>query len=252
MKRSYQASIPKIALTLLATFQGIALAQAPISPAPGEYITAGGWGVLTITRSKDLPAHFSLDAVGANEHTCGLEGDILGDRATIAVDDAPPRSCVVLFQTNAEGIEVSSAGQDEGFDDPCRAFCGMRASFAGEYLTPSPGCTGAERAETRASFQRRYDAKSYAQAEALLQPLLDRCGRTLGEEGGWIANDLALTQYHLGRPADCRQTLAPLAEEASRTDEDLRASLPPFDFERYFPLVQATRHNLKLCARKDH
>ena len=42
MKRSHQASIPKEALTLLATVQGIALAQAPITPEPGEYITAGG------------------------------------------------------------------------------------------------------------------------------------------------------------------------------------------------------------------
>ncbi len=252
MKRSHQASIPRVALTLLAAFQGIALAQAPITPEPGEYITAGGWGVLTITRSEDRSVHFSLDAVGANEHICTLAGDILGDRATIVLDfEDPPRSCGVLFQPDAEGIKVSSTWRDNGSEDPCRAFCGMRASFGGEYLIPAPGCTGAERAATRARFQRLYDAKSYAQAEAVLKPLLERCGKTLGEEGGWIANDLALTQYHLGRPADCRKTLAPLVKDASRTDADLRASLPPFDFEQHLPLVQATRHNLKLCA-KDH
>jgi len=213
--------------------------------------------VLKVTRSEDRRAHFSLEATGANAHSCTLEGDILEGRATLGVDPPEPggprRDCVVLFQPTAQGVEVASDEGYEDFDgDPCRAFCGMRASFAGEYLTPAPGCTGAERAATRERFQRLYDAKSYAEAEAVLEPLLERCGKTLGEEKGWIANDLALTQYHLGRLADCSKTLAPLAGDAARSDEDLRGSLPLFDFEAYLPLIRATRHNLELCARAGH
>jgi hypothetical protein len=257
MRRIHKAVFPVFLPALLAVVHGTALAQAPATPAPGEYITEAGWGVLTITRSKDQPAHFSLEATGANAHSCTLDGDILEGRATLGVDPPVPgeprRDCVVLFHPNAEGIEVSSDERYEDiYDDPCRAFCGMRAYFAGEYLTPAPGCTGAERAATRERFQRLYDAKSYTEAEAVLEPLLERCGKTLGEEKGWIANDLALTQYHLGRLADCRKTLAPLAGEAARSDVDLRGSLPPFDFEVHFPLIQATRHNLELCARKGH
>jgi len=254
MRRLCKAVFPIFLPALLAAFQGTAIAQAPATPAAGEYITAEGWGVLKVTRREGPAAHFSLRATGANAHSCTLEGDVLEGRATLEVDspepDGPRRDCVVLFQPNAQGITVSSSPQDEDEEggDPCRAFCGMRASFAGKYLTPAPGCTGAERAATRERFQRLYGAKSYAEAEAVLQPLLKRCGKTLGEEKGWIANDLAITQYHLGRLADCRKTLAPLAGEAARSDEDLRGSLPPFDFEVYLPLIRATRHNLKLCA----
>ena len=58
---------------------------------------------------------------------------------------------------------------------------------------------------------------------------------------------LALTQYHLGRLADCRKTLAPLAEDAARSDDDLQRDLFPNDFAETLPIVRATRHNLKLC-----
>jgi hypothetical protein len=126
----------------------------------------------------------------------------------------------------------------------------MRAHFEGEYLIPRPGCTGKERSATRAEFKQLYDAKFYAKAAAVLEPLLVRCSKTLDQEGDWIRNDLALTQYHLGRLSDCRKTLEPLKKDAARTDEELRSSLLPTDFEEYLPIAQATRHNLKLCARK--
>jgi hypothetical protein len=51
-------------------------------------------------------------------------------------------------------------------------------------------------------------------------------------------------------------TIAPWQAFPAEEDEMKRshqASIPPpFDFEQHFPLVQATRHNLKLCARQDH
>lgn len=212
--------------------------------APGEYITRNGWGVLRISNSEHRATHFSIEATGANAHTCSLEGDVQSGRAILDIDE-PNRSCVVTFRPNADGIDVS------GVDlDACRYFCGMRASFAGEYLRPGPGCTGKELSATRARFKQLYASKSYAKAVAVLAPLLSRCSKTLGQESDWIRNDLAITQYHLGRLSDCRKTLEPLAKDAARTEEELRSSLPPADFDAYLPIARATRHNLKLCARE--
>jgi hypothetical protein len=220
---------------------------------PREYITAGGWGVLMISRSETRTTHFSLEAAGANGHTCSLEGDVQSGKAILpAYDtdaDPPGQPCVVTFRPTAEGINVSDNDpKNDANLEACRFYCGMRAHFEGEYLIPNPGCTTAESSATHARFDQLYASKSYAEAAAVLEPLLARCSKTLDQEGSWIANDLAITQYHLGRLADCRKTLEPLAKDLARTDE---SSLPPLDLELYLSLAKATRHNLRLCARKE-
>lgn len=219
---------------------------------PGEYITQGGWGVLTISRSEAQTTQFSLEATGANGHSCSLEGDIQNGKAILPTGDPdadpPGQPCVVTFRPTAAGIDVSDSDpKNDANLDACRNFCGMRAHFEGEYLIPNPGCTTAESSATRARFEQLYESHSYGEAAAMLEPLLAHCSNILGQEGSWIANDLAITQYHLGRLADCRKTLEPLAKDLARTDE---SSLPPLDLELYLSLAKATRHNLRLCARK--
>jgi hypothetical protein len=212
---------------------------------PGEYITENGWGVLTISASKDRTAHFSIEAIGGNGHMCSLEGEVRDLRALLDVDD-PGRSCVVTFLPKAESIEVSSVDSET-----CRFFCGMRASFEGQYFKPGPGCSDKERSATHEQFKQLYDAKSYAKASAVLEPLLGSCSKLLNWlESGWTRNDLAITQYHLGRLEDCRKTLEPLITNAAKTEEELRDSLPPSDFDNYLPIAKATWHNSKLCAEK--
>lgn len=210
---------------------------------PGEYVTENGWGVLTISTSEDRTAHFSIEAIGGNGHMCSLEGEVRDLRARLDVDE-PDKACVVTFLPKAEGIEVSSVDSEL-----CRFFCGMRATFEGQYLKPSPGCGSQERGATRERFKQLYAAKSYAKASTVLEPLLRDCSKTLDWlESGWVRNDLAITQYHLGRLADCRKTLEPLTAEAAKTEEELRSSLPPSDFDNYLPIAKATWHNAKLCA----
>jgi hypothetical protein len=68
-----------------------------------------------------------------------------------------------------------------------------------------------------------------------------------GVTKGWIRNDLALAQLRSGDAAACRQTLAPLAEEAGRTDEQLRENYPPVDADVVLPMLKAARTNLRLC-----
>jgi hypothetical protein len=211
---------------------------------PGEYITEDGWGVLTISASGDRTT-FTIEAVGGNGHTCSLEGEIKNLKARLDVDEEG-KACEVTFLPKAESIDVSSVDSET-----CRYFCGMRASFEGEYLKPNPGCGTEERGATREQFQKLYDAKSYARAATLLEPFLSRCEKTLDWlESAGLRNDLAITQYHLGRLADCRKTLEPLMEDASKTDEELQENFPPSDYESYLPIAKATRHNAKLCAQQ--
>lgn len=241
-------------LRLIGWTAPLALAALLLSPAcvlaatdtlrPGEYITEGGWGVLTISTAGGRTA-FSIEAVGANGHTCSLDGEIRNLRARLDLDEEG-KVCEVTFLPKAESIDVSSVDAEL-----CRYFCGMRASFEGEYLRPGPGCGTKESSATRKQFKKLYDAKSYAEAAALLEPLLSRCSKTLDWlENGQVRNDLAITQYHLGRLADCRKTLEPLIEEASKTEGELRETYPPSDFESYLPIAKATLHNAKLCAPK--
>jgi hypothetical protein len=229
------------ALAACAAFPACGHAGAGTPPA-GEYLSQESRGVLTLSRSAHRAARFSIHDTGANGHVCKLAGVIRDGRASLDIGE-PGRSCVVTFARTAEGIDVGAV--DPG---ACLSFCGMRAHFEHPYFLPRPGCTRKEVGAARARFKGLYAAKSYARAAAVLAPLLTRCSKTLGE-AEWVRNDLAVTQVRLGRLADCRKTLAPLAEDAARTDEELRRSLPPFDFQVYLPAVQATRHNLKLCAQ---
>ncbi|HRY04880.1 MAG TPA: hypothetical protein P5256_17235, partial [Beijerinckiaceae bacterium] len=132
--------------------------------------------------------------------------------------------------------------------ETCRNYCGARAYFEGLYLKPAPGCADGAREAMNKSFKTAYGAKDYAKAHALLAPVLQKCARTLGPmETASIRNDLAITLYHLGRKAECRKVLAPMAEDAARKDDDLMADYPPSDWDAYKPLIKAARTNLALC-----
>jgi hypothetical protein len=221
------------------------LRAAPGALRPGEYITENGWGILTVSTSADRTTRFSIEAVGGNGHNCSVDGEVRNLRSLLDVDEA--KDCEIAFRPTDEGIEVSSVGPG----DCHRYFCGMRADFLGLYLTPGPGCGTKDHQEIRNQFKQLYTAKSYAKAAAKLEPLLSRCSKTLDWlEVGWVRNDLAITQYHLGRLADCRKTLEPLMADASKTDEELQGLFPPSDFESYLPIAKATRHNAKLCAQE--
>jgi hypothetical protein len=209
---------------------------------PGEYITQGGTGILTISTSEGRTI-FSIEVLSPTGHSCGLDGEIRGLQARLEMEgeDEP---CEVTFLPKADQIEVASSGPG------ChRYFCGARASFESEYFRPAPGCGTRERSAERDRFKELYDAKSYAQAAAGLEPLLSRCAKTLGfVEEGRIRNDLAVTLFHLGRRADCRKTLEPLMEHAARTEEELRRSVAPGDYEDFLPVARAASFNARLCA----
>ena len=216
---------------------------APEEPAPGEYIREGDSGVLTLSRPSDQTLGYSLEAMGPNGHMCGFEGTIQGNRGDIDLGtdtEQPGPPCVITFQRNAEGLDVSDNGAEA-----CRMYCGMRAHFEGEYLTPGPGCTREEGQAACAQFKRLYASKSSGEAAELLESQAVRCAKTVGVGPDCTLNDLAITQYHLGRLADCRKTLEPLAADSARSDEELKSLYLPTDFEMILPAVRAARHNLE-------
>ena len=210
--------------------------------APGEYVSAGGAGVLTLRTDADNRLLFELETVGPNGHMCSLDGEIRNGR-TVVSDTPDPAACVVRFSAHGTGIDVLTNDAES-----CRSFCGARASFAGRYLRPLPGCDSLSRGATNAEFKRLYDHREYREAQQQASRLLERCAGTMDRlEHGRLLNDLAVTQYHLGRHDDCVRTLQPLAADAALPNDALMDRLPPVDYESYLPIVQSARTNLWLC-----
>ncbi|WP_236173601.1 hypothetical protein [Pseudomonas pseudonitroreducens] len=170
-------------------------AQAADTTLPaGEYLAKGGWGSLIIQKAVNGQQSFSLESLGANGHSCSLDGSIRNGEANLR-EDWQEGVCNVKFKLQSNGIEV-----DNEQNESCRGYCGARASFGGSYLKPAAGCSTAALRQTRNRFKRLYDSKDYAGAERLLAPLLSDCKATLH----WLEelatrNDLALTQPNSAR-----------------------------------------------------
>jgi hypothetical protein len=222
----------KFLFTLMLLVCGAAQAQAP---APGSYvISEGAFGSLEVKAGN----RFSISTSGANFHTCDLEGVIVAGKAKMK-DSA----CVVSFKAEGDGVRVEGNA-----DGGCQEFCGARGNFEGLYRKPPPACTKTAMAQARTGFKKRYDAKDYTGALAALQPVVAQCKAFLHWiDFGRVQNDLAITQYHLGDKAGCQATLKDFAEDAARTDAQVRDDYPPSDADIYLPVLKAARTNLKKC-----
>ena len=236
------ASMVIAAVAMLAPLSGAAQQN---KLAPGEYVLSGGSGVLVLKPGKSGALAFSIETVGANAHTCGLEGELRNGKATLeAMDEKDP--CIVTMNAGKDGIEVK--GNETG---ACRYYCGMRATFEGTYGQPAPACRAKSMEATRRAFKQLYDAKKFPEARARLEPLLTDCAKWLDWlETGRIRNDLAVTLHKLGDFKTCQSVLQPLAADAKSTDAKLQDDYPPTDYDSYLPIVRATRTNLRLCQPK--
>lgn len=236
------------AITLLATLATLMVsaplfAQKPVAVLlPGDYVSEGGSGHLTLKPGRAGALNFVISSTGDNGHSCSLEGEVRNGRAQLeGVDDKKP--CIVTMKLTPDGIDVKG-----GPDDACLIHCGVRATFEMVYFQPVAACTRSAVAATRKAFKQRYDAKQFAEARTLLEPMLKTCDRSLNWlEKGRVRNDLAVTLHKLGDTATCRAVLQPLAEDAKLTDAGVRENYPPSDADSYLPIVRATRTNLKLC-----
>lgn len=224
---------------LIATASMHAYAQSNIQP--GIYISDGGYGTLKVIKEKDNITKFDIGAMGANGHSCGIHGTVIKNIATVG--DEPEMRCIVKFKTTPNGINVEPAS------DECRGYCGMRASFDGEYLKVASNCLPSNIEKSRREFKKLYTEKKYDEALAKLEPVLNQCSNTLfWIETGWIRNDLAVTYAKLQKFDTCKKVLAPLKEDAKLNKDELE--YPPLENDMYWPVIKATKTNLKLCKVK--
>lgn len=216
------------------------------SPAPGHYITQGGWGNLLIKR-KPNGLSFEIFAVGTNAHLCELEGEIKINQSILGDKDEDGKSCTITFTSAAGLVKVEDNGA-------CHGYCGMRANFDGSYLKTKIGCENAARKNTQNKFKQLYDQKKYNEALNALHPILKNCEKTLDStEEGRIRNDLALTQYKLKNYTACLATLEPYIADADLTDEEVfnnpNSYYPPAEADWYLSILKAARTNIKLCRK---
>ncbi|MDR0842285.1 MAG: hypothetical protein LBP68_02575 [Acidobacteriota bacterium] len=235
---------PRIIVHSLCLLAALALLAAGGRPAaaiePGKYVRERGTGTLVIEKMEDGRASFSIVSVGDNGHTCTVDGTINGNEGRPKYDDS--------------GCRISFVGKDAVLTIPPLSgecdksnYCGMRASFDGEYRIPPPDCTTSARQIVRDRFITQYKSRNFQKARAALEGLLEKCSFFIR----WIAmddirNDLALAQFHDGDPNACLTTLS--ATYAGRNGED-DFFLPPVDMTDYERVARATWHNQALCRK---
>lgn len=218
-----------------------AAAQQPIQA--GEYVTHGAWGELRITESRGRGLEFEIATVGGNGHICSMQGVIKGVKGYPKSGDSPV--CVITLKASGASIDIGAPDTAA-----CREYCGARGQLDGTYYLPPEGCTLALQDQRRAEFLRLYRAKDYIPALAGLNGFYAQCKEFLN----WVTidqvrSDLAISQFHLGKHADCLQTLAathagPFQNESQMQD---KAYLDPNDFDSYIATAKRIWHNQKLC-----
>lgn len=110
------------------------------------------------------------------------------------------------------------------------------------------GCAPSSVQQTRNSFKATHDKKLFAEARAMLTPIVEKCSTTLSDyDAAWVGNDLALAHYRAGDSAACRTTLKPWLELAQTPDDKLKGDYPPSDAAHMLRIAQATRANLIIC-----
>jgi len=207
-------------------------------PAAGEYTLSGGMGTLQLGETNGAP-FFAIEVVGANAHTCQLEGAWEEDTGTVSSGEL---SCSIEFEVQPDGVDVRARNAEA-----CRQWCGARAWFEGRYLSPIPECAAAKVKRARDAFKSQYKQKRYGEARATLAPVLARCKRVLDRfELMWVRNDLAVTLHHLGEGAACLEVLDPIRPLGEEPETEVGSTEPAFA-EELKRLARATRTNLRLC-----
>lgn len=237
--------ISKLTLGLigLAALSSTALAGDKIKP--GTYVTEGGWGSMTIKQEVGEPAlKFSISTVGANAHTCEVEGEIQGNQSIS--EPVPERKCLIRFMPSRG--KVSVIVPDE-FNEACHDYCGMRAWFPGDYYPEVPYCRKVE--DLRKKFKRYYQSGKYEQARMVLIDLLSHCERFLDwQTQAGIRNDLAITEFHLHDTNACLKALAPIKRVFIDDPADTGLVFTPVDEEWGCAMTKGTRFNWRKCGGK--
>lgn len=225
---------------------------APPEIRTGHYVLKGDTGTLLVRRDAQQKLTFEINTIGGNCHTCDVAGVIRGHtgHADSEMQGDSASACRVAFVQESAAIRVVPKTADT-----CRDFCGMRAGFEGTYFIPPKACTAKNRQQARDQFMALYRARRYQQAEDVAQTLLTGCNDFMHRiERDQVRNDLALAQYHGGKPAQCLKTLSATLAADFKDEEGLKEGgngfyLPPCDFDNYIDVAKATWFNRALCTK---
>lgn len=235
-----------LALALLALCTVVSpVRAAAASISPGEYISLHGATNLSIEPSKSPVGlqHYQFTENGLDGTTCTVQNTISKERS-YPNSLLPGKLCVIRFWEHEDYLEVRLEA------DACKNSCGKDAHVNGFYHIPAIGCDDVSRQRSREDFKRLYDNNEYEAALSLLNPLVTACSLTMRDtESAEIKNDIAITQFHLGRLSDCRKTLDGISYHKLKNEVELKRKLSALEFDTYLPIARATWYNFKLCKQ---
>jgi len=217
----------------------------PAIAATVEYGSAGGGGRLLLNRQH---RHISIEVVGVNGHTCDVKGRLTG----VALDRVEAgENCSFHLQSKAQGGVAVIV--DENSRDACRANCGARAWFEGDYMPLSSACTRAGLEQQQRQALQNYRAKRYDTAYGQWSKGLSACEKTMDWASIWRwRNDAAVAAAHAGRAADCRRLSQAVLNDlpgVTLPGETEPFTFAPTDADTARPLISAARNNLSLCDK---
>lgn len=223
----------------------------PVAPANGHYATQPGWAELVVSFDGSQ-RRFVLDSHQGNGRSCSLDGAIQVSTGKVIAHTTQPGMPVCQLQLVAEGNGWRSEVLDVA---ACRQHCGLQARLAAHFHPLPDACRWSAREQVRASFRQHYSRREYAQALQVLEQLQRQCGGFIDWlEADAIANDLAITQFRLGQPAQCLRTLEKTRVAGFSSEDQLdqlrsRLQLSRLEHQAYLPVARATLYNREKCQQ---
>lgn len=212
------------------------------APGPVHYGVPGGTLVIDTARQT-----VHIRTTGANGHTCRVDGQQIGPQR-VAADGG----CHFQLGRTADGqglrVQVPADAQAA-----CRAGCGQRAGFDGDYRRMPARCLAPARAQTLAEAGALAGQSNRAWTTLATTHAACAGFMAFAEDWEW-RNQRAAAAYQRGRLADCaRLSASVLAGGRSFTlpGEAEPFSATPSDADTARPLLQAARAQLALCAAGD-
>jgi hypothetical protein len=213
-----------------------ASASAPGAVPSGEYVLIQQFEVGSLQVSG---SGFSIETVGGNCHVCSIDGLLSGNEGFAGEGET---ACHFKTTVGPGSVRIETPEDSEG----CRTYCGMRASFNGEYRMLPAACTDKARASRLEQARLAYREREYAKARTDLRALISDCGQFTD----WITldrerNELALAELRAGDAAQCLKVLA--QTRVAGADDEAGLDLSPCDKDAYLDVAKSTWHNRKLC-----
>lgn len=247
-RRMILASLVLLSLSSWGPALGDPSPPEPIAVIPGYYMAPEGAGILKI--EKD--GNFSINSSGSNSHSCELSGTIdKNSQALIDTDIEDPIDgksyCKIVFSKTSKGYLVTV---DRTTFYSCRSFCGMHASFDGDYEFADPICKNPFIPDFTKDTATAQNIKKWRQD---LKKYEDKC---LPYADLFYKKSLPLNHAYLKflqrDKAGCRAEMAPFKTWIGKTEAQIHTQED--DFLDGFSAEQNTKilNNVNMLWRKCH